>query len=290
MRANHPIFQGPLRVEMTFDKVPAWHPEIDPRGTWLVQKGQPGPENDYGVVSDGIGFEDSPDCEVISGGVNSKGPHGLAIGRQANMLQWGFYCAPDRMTDSARHTFLNAIVYMKRFDGHGPLVGKKSRSRGWLKLYIAALRERNINPGYREYLKKKFPAGIVKQHGLDAAKLETWRAANEEYIRGDFGEGRTRKYAVDTDLRELGLSNRKPEFLDFLVKRLGADANDALALKLAARYLGDHGKDAATALAWIKKNRDRLFFSDTGGFRWFVDTNRSVEASATSEGPSRASR
>jgi hypothetical protein len=257
-------------MEMTFDKEPAWHPEIDPRGTWLVQTGKLGPENDFGVVSDGIGFEDSPDCEIISGGINSKGPHGVAIGRQANMLQWGFYCAPDRMTDSARRAFLNAIVYMKRFDGHRPLVEKKARSRGWYRLYIEALRKENTSARYRQFLKERFPAEVVKQHGLDATKLETWRAANEEYICAD--PWLAWKFALDEDLKQLGLSNRKPEFLDWLVKRLGADANDALALKLAARYLGDPGKDAATALAWIRKNRDRLFFSDTGGFRWFVDT------------------
>ena len=51
---------------------------------WVVQTGEPGETVDYGVVSDGHGFEDSPDCERISGGRNSKGPHAVAIGRQAN--------------------------------------------------------------------------------------------------------------------------------------------------------------------------------------------------------------
>jgi hypothetical protein len=202
------------------------------------------------------------------------------------MLQWGFYCAPDRMTDSARKAFLNAIVYMRQFDGRRPLVKKETRARGWYEQYIAMVRKTDRNAGYREYLEKQFPAEVVKQHGLDPEKLETWRVAHEEY----FYSPAKWKLAVDEDLKELGLSNRKPEFLDWVVKRLGADANDALALKLAARYLGDHGKDAATALAWIGKHRDRLFFSDSGGFRWFVDTNRSVEASATSRDPSRASR
>jgi hypothetical protein len=254
-------------MEMTFDKEPAWHPEIDPRGTWLVQTGKLGPENDFGVVSDGIGFEDSPDCEIISGGINSKGPHGVAIGRQANMLQWGFYCAPDRMTDSARKAFLNAIVYMKRFDGRRPLVAKKARSRGWYRQYIAMVPQASTSDAYRKFLEKQFPADIVKEHGLDQDRLEAWRKANEEY----FHSPGSWQLAVDEDLKQLGLSNRKPEFLDWLVKRLQADANDALALKLAGRYLGEPGKDAATALAWVRKNRDRLFFSDTGGFRWFVD-------------------
>lgn len=159
MRANHPIFQGPLPVEITFDKEPVWNPEADPRGTWLIQKGKLGPENDYGVVSDGVGFEDSPDCEIISGGINSKGPHGLAIGRQANLLQWGFYCAPDRMTDSARHAFLNAIVYMKRFDGRRAREpglfrrGLALRERGQLGQHRAhAVGDRAADPGHHDVL------------------------------------------------------------------------------------------------------------------------------------------
>jgi hypothetical protein len=49
---------------------------------------------------------------------------------------------------------------------------------------------------------------------------------------------------------------------------------DPRALELARRYLGpEHGKDAATAVAWITANRPFLFFTDTGGYRWMVDTN-----------------
>lgn len=44
-----------------------------------------------GMVADGHGFEDSPDCERVGGGINSKGPMAVAMGRQANLLQWGFY-------------------------------------------------------------------------------------------------------------------------------------------------------------------------------------------------------
>ena len=132
MRLNHAIFKAPLAVDVAFDMNKPWELKADPRGLWPVQIGTMGTENDFGVVSDGHGFEDSPDCERISGGQNSKGPHAVAIGRQANMMQWGFYCAPDRMTRSARKAFLNAIVYMQRFDGHRPLVKKTARSRYWI--------------------------------------------------------------------------------------------------------------------------------------------------------------
>lgn len=266
-------------------------------GTWLVQTGKLGKEVDYGVVSDGHGFEDSPDCERISGGVNSKGPYAVAIGRQANLLQWGFYAAPDRMTESARKAFLNAIVYMRQFDGQRPLVEKKAYARSWLEQQVAAVRklprlpddanqqqllqQRNqVDEQRRQYLASWFPADLVAG-GLDADRLERWRADNVEYLHG---AGRT-KILVDEDLQKLGLSNRKPVFLDWLQRRLRADATAELPLALARRYLGDeHGGDAAAALAFIEQNRPWLFFSDTGGYRWFVDVNAKAAAAAVADG------
>ena len=232
---------------------------------------KPGKDVDYGVVSDGHGFEDSPDCERISGGKNSKGPYAVAIGRQANMLQWGFYAAPDRMTESGKRAFLNAIVYMQQFDGRQPLVEKVSRGRGWYKQYVEAVAKmtEETSQSYRDYLIGRFPKDVIEEHGTDAAKLEAWRVANVEYL---YSKERY-ELAIDPVLQKLGLSNRKPEFLDYLVKTLGTNPNDEQALLLANRYLGDeHGANAAAAIAFITRERSRLFFSDQGGYRWFVNT------------------
>ena len=273
MRLDHAILNQPLDAGVVLEEH-EWEQDYDPRGTWLVQTGAMRTVNDYGVVSDGHGFTDSPDCERISGGINSKGPRAVAIGRQANMLQWGFYAAPDRMTESGKKAFLNAIVYMKQFDGHKPLVKKISRGRSWLEQYVESVREldsmdESSRERYEGYLLKKFPAELIAEVGLDADALEAWRAANEEYFFNPDG----RDFEIDEDLARLGVSNRKPEFLDLLLERLGADPGDGLALWLAHRYLGRNGKNAATAIAWIGANRELLFFSDTGGYRWFVDTN-----------------
>ena len=256
------------------DAEPAWEIDHDDRGTWQVQTGELGKEVDYGVVSDGQGFEDSPDCERIAGGINSKGPRAVAIGRQANMLQWGFYAAPDRMTESAKKAFLNAIVYMTRFDGHAPLVAKASRGRGWYRKYIESVRDLpsmddGMRASYSKHLRGVFPSDLVERVGLDAERLEEWFAENEEYVRAI--EGWT--LGIDEDLAELGISNREPGFLDWLVDRLRHEPDDELALKLARRYLGEKvAVDAEAAIAHIDEHRDRMFFSDSGGYRWFVDS------------------
>jgi hypothetical protein len=285
VRLDHPIFQGPLTVDVVLDKVP-YEDAHDGQGTWLVHSGEFGKGCDVGMVSDGHGFEDSPDCERISGGINSKGPQAIAIGRQANMLQWGFYGAPDRLTESAKRAFLNAIVYMRKFDGQGPLVQKQGRGRSWFSQYIDMLAhlkpEELKNRGertYAGYLLGQFPAELTRD-AVDIERLRKWYSEHEEF----FGPGTNQhETAIDADLVALQLSNRTPAFLDWLLGKL-SKPGDEQALRLAGRYLGpEHGADARTAVAWIEANRPFLFFSDTGGYRWFVDTNaqRDAKKSAT---------
>src|ERR1041384_4187944 len=116
MRLDHAIFHAPLQPKLDLGEMPApanykdWEKEIAPKfTTWRVQDGELGKTVDYGMVSNPYGFEDSPDTEYISSGVNSKGPKSLALGRQGNWFLWGFAGDPMQMTDSARQVFLNSI-------------------------------------------------------------------------------------------------------------------------------------------------------------------------------------
>src|SRR5262245_27379171 len=128
MRLDHAIFHAPLEPKIETAPKPkpegydAWErdlPAILPM--WKVQDGELGKTVDYGLVSQPYGFEDSPDCEYISSGVNSKGPKSLSLGRQGNWFLWGFAGDPTQMTDSARQVFLNSIVWMRKFDGKAPI-------------------------------------------------------------------------------------------------------------------------------------------------------------------------
>src|SRR5689334_17065378 len=136
MRLDHPIFHAPLEPTLELHELePAKHgyrgwlegrelPATIP--AWQVQSGILGREIDYGEVSSPYGFEDSPDCEWISSGVNSKGPTSLALGRQGNWFLWGFAGDPRRMTEGGRQVFLNVLVWMRQFDGKGPLLALQS--------------------------------------------------------------------------------------------------------------------------------------------------------------------
>ena len=88
---DHPIFRAPLHPEIVLDQTVTpggyghWERDQPAKlATWKVQDGNVGTTVDYGLVSNPYGFEDSPDVEWISSGINSKGPKSMALGRQGN--------------------------------------------------------------------------------------------------------------------------------------------------------------------------------------------------------------
>lgn len=258
MVAAHEIFEKPFKVAPTFVKrdtpenYRTWPDGRDlPKqmDVWVVH-GKLRSQN-YGLVSDGYGFLDSPDCELISGGINSKGPGAVAIGRQANLLLWGFCASPAEMTEEARRVFLNAIVYMKRFDGARPAVEKTRPARDWALLYAAYLGKQGA-----DWAQKQFAPELLKGDDVTG----TLRA-DLEYLYSDG------VFRIDADCKALGIGNRDLKLLDRCIGMLGTE-DAARAKAILARYVPERLETAAEWKAWLAKNRDRLYFTDTGGYVW----------------------
>jgi hypothetical protein len=122
---SHEIFNKPLKVNLTFEDVPTPEYYVQFAGgnkiekttrVWRVQT-KKFPEIDPGLVSNPDRFGGSPDAESISSGLNSKGPASVALARDRNFFLWGFSASPRDMTPEARKCFLNAVCYIKKFDG-----------------------------------------------------------------------------------------------------------------------------------------------------------------------------
>ena len=142
VKTDHPIFTSPKRVNLTFEDrdTPTHYRSVynysgrdlpDTTEMWRVQtKGYlSDPGFPIGMVSSGFGFDNAPDGEIISSGVNSKNVQAVALGRHGNFFHWGFAADPEYMTEEARQVFLNAIHYISEFKGKKPYSKRRPGQR-----------------------------------------------------------------------------------------------------------------------------------------------------------------
>ena len=301
MRLDHPIFHTPHEaiLELTEIAAPAHYAHYAAAAVpgklsaWKVfvppalphaEPGAAQPLTHVGLVSDGFGFTDTPDCEWISSGVNSKGPQSLALGRQANFFLWGFAADPGLFTDSAKAVFTNTICWMQKFAGHKALVAKVVSPREWVfvQLWVAS-KQKDTAPAVdgdvravTEYDKaaaeRYFGTEAVAEHGGEYQALKAWYLDHFEAITSQRAETGRRCHVVDADVVALGASNRKLEFFDRVLARWKADAGDALCKRVLARYVPQRTFARPADLeTWLVANRTRLHFTDSGGYRWIGD-------------------
>ena len=256
-----------------------------------------------GMVSDGYGFEDSPDAEVISSGINMKSPAAVAIGRHGNFLLWGFYAAPSVLTPEARKCLVNAICYIRKFDGQKPLVHKR---RGHVarqyQLLVAFWYKEVTDPQWfalsqpeslrkdpaklaelhrqriEDFHRSSFPEDVRRQLGGEPDGYIAYYRANLEYLHPP--EGRNFPLEVDDDVKSLGLSNRKLPLLERCIAMLERNDRPELALRILRRYTTEDFSEAARWRSWLETNRRRLFFTDIGGFKFLVAPERSSQSAA----------
>jgi len=222
-------------------------------------------EQSWGLVSTAAGFLDSPDCERILGGVNSKGYDYIALGRQARFLQWGFEADPSRMTDAGRALFLNAIHYVAGFADAPVLSAAVTQPREMLH-YVLGLLDRGDRQ--QERLALMFGGACPDDLKPNATDALAWYDENRGYLRR-VGASHSGHYEIDADLRELGLANDDLRLLDHLCERLEDERADGdRARRVWTRYTHRDVLDGAAEKQWLGQHRDALFFSDWGGYRW----------------------
>ena len=327
MRVDHDIFSTPHAVDLTIEQRPT--PEAYARSglgetmaMWRVQTEGYTERKDMlsGVVSSDSGFHDSPDVEWISGGINTKRPGAVALGRHGNFFHWGFAASPTFMTEEAKLVFVNTVHYISRFDGQAPIAKRqpgtatRDRIEGALariteagyaqelemhRYYVERITARNaeiqaridrgeeVSDTDRRLLKSRMPRKPtrflpVKRYVDD----ETWPQidGDEAAIRRYFAErlpymhnsGRY-KLAVDEELRSFGVGNADIALLDRAVTELAGGRRAELARTLLERYTNERFETAGEWSAWLRENRERLFFTEVGGYKWLVDTRGGAE-------------
>ena len=265
---EHEVYSKPFKVEpqFTFVDTPSNYRRFpdgeklpDEMKVWNVQN----TDKSYGsVVSRSYGFTDSPDTEIIALGVNSGKEYGaIGIGRHGNILQWGYWAPPSKMTEAGQVLFINCICYIKKFDDKATLV-RRSSSHRMNAIRLAALinkidDEEFFSGTFTKELKKKYdgdPNGLVK------------------YYRDDFELiYRDRQFHIDVELKSLGFnSNRDLDTLEGLISLLKDDEQADLAKMLLSRYTNQSFRNHQQWQNWFEESKERIYFSDVGGYKFLV--------------------
>jgi len=313
---DHEVYRTPFVVRPEFeswdtpDNYKFFHvgPERLPgkMKVWLVQKvGKKG----GGVVAYGEGFTDSPDAEILVLGFNTGKPYGsVGVGRQGNFLQWGYSAPPSQMTEPGRRLFLNCIHYIHRFDGKAPLVRDESSPRTAV-LFSALSINRGTGDRKQSFL-RSFPETLYEKYQADPNGLMQYYRENLEWVyrdqpfrRGGKITARSKEemlkllqpdwvFKVDEELKGLGIdSNRGVASVQRLIELLDEAQHAAVARKLLGRYTDRSFDTPQQWRQWFDENKDRLYFSDVGGYKFFVVPEGYLAArnsgTGTSESPSR---
>ncbi len=265
---DHEVYRTPLAVQPEFEFRAT--PENYRRGyvqqrklpdhmrVWRVQDAPKG-----SVVAWGSGFTDSPDAEILALGLNRAKRYGdVGIGRQGNVLQWGYGDPPSGMTEAGRRLFLNCIHYIRRFDGQTPLVRREGEGRLNTLQWVPA---RKDTTEQKLVFAGTYPQDVMRKYQGRADELNAYYVKHPELLYWDQG------FRVDAELQSLGLeSNRDLKTLRRLIELLEDQRRATTARKLLGRYTDRSFETAPQWRQWFEENKDRIYFTDVGGYKFLV--------------------
>lgn len=293
LRPDHEIFRKPFPVAFRTEDTPTpknfkeWKPTVgDTVPTFRVFDTFDEKKDEWGLVTDDSGFEETPDAERILGGINHKGPDYAAIARHGSFVMFGFHARPERLTDEGRRLYLNTLAYAV---AHKGTIVETLRLRPrrtdlldmltiFAHMYPA---DRRAAAVARHYAGEQIAPALLE----DAAAAREWYTARAPFLHplDDGSNWDTQlQLTVDPECKELGVANDSPAFLDALAARLAANVEDRLARTLLARYVRDVAP--ADFGAWVARNRESLYFTEAGGWVWRVRGTRATSPSLRNVG------
>ena len=185
-----------------------------------------------------------------------KGDRGVPLVREGNLFLWGFSGSPEQMTVPGRAALVNAITYMKKFDGKIPTrrVGTRERST-WQGILDSPYVRPDRLPTY-------FGPSLVAAHGKDK---EAYRADLEQRSPFLYVARGTAALSIDSDAEALGYPT---DSLD-LIKAALLSA-DERGRRVMERYWPSDDLVIARpkTVEELEKVANQVVFSETHGYRW----------------------
>lgn len=122
---------------------------------------------------------------------------------------------------------------------------------------------------WEDFIKRRM-GKWADRFGTDTEAYQAFMAANMDYIYCDPDAFFT--YDIDEDVQQIDISNHDVRLLEKCVEMLRAGDRPELALRVLKRYTGEDFADARQWGDWLTKNKSKLFFSETNGYRFMVNT------------------
>ena len=278
----HEIFRAPLPVDITATTtIPTpeqFAHELKTNATIAVLPLVDGITNYHTVInkfargwsSHYYEYADLPDVEVFSGGINEQTPRSAAFWRQGNLLHFGFEQSPAQLNTTGRALLVDAIVYISRFTADRPIDVTLSV---FGPDHVAVSRARALS-----YF-VLWPRGLTNVFTADTLAAFDWHNTNTarawfESERAWIHPDAKNFLEVDAEAKALGVTFDAPEFFPQAIAALRVDKTKTAAGNVLARYApAGPGADADAAAwdKWWQANAPYLFYSELGGYRWYVD-------------------
>jgi hypothetical protein len=236
-------------------------------------------------------FKDAPEVEYFCGGLNVKHPTAAGLWRQGNLLHFGFEQSPAELNEIGRALLLNSIAYISQFTEDRPIAQTPSVFAG---PYPRARRSvaNVISNEYANLTDLQYylaPAALAVVKRMDRHACQAWFDQNGGYLHA-IEDG---KLDVDKEAKDFGTPFDQLAFFERAIAAMGEAGGAAdRAQRLLKRYAPDGPVNGSVQAweSWFKENRSFLFFSDPGGYRWYVDPLAKKRGIPTADlrGPARA--
>jgi hypothetical protein len=215
-------------------------------------------------------FANMPEVEVFCGGINEQTPRSAAFWRQGNLLHFGFEQSPPEMNAAGRAMLVNAVAYISHFTEDRPIDVTPSVF-GPDPVALSRQRAKNYFANYAEAVPKVFTAATLASfnwHNVPAA--QAWFASERPWLHPNTEN----LLEVDAEAKALNIIFDSPDFFPKAIAALRDEQTKSAAATLLARYTADGpgaGADAAAWQRWWHENSPYLFYSELGGYRWYID-------------------
>ena len=126
-------------------------------------------------------------------------------------------------------------------------------------------------PTWEEYVKQQSGKFFKPEYLKNIEKLKKYLADNKKYLYSEpdgFYE-----LKMDDDIKKLGIGNNDKKLLEQCIALLKSGKETDLANRVLTRYTGLE-KNPQEWEKWFNDNSSKLFFTESGGYKWLVDTTK----------------